>query len=175
MTNLLIGNCISLVAAVFTCASCYVRDKKRIYFYQVGQCLILAVANLFFGSYAGIVTLALCALRNYLLGIDKFGKVSCISIASLMLVIGAAINNNGAVGWIVIIANVLYTIGGYIARREITIKLNIILDLVLWIIYEILIIDIPSLIADVIGVVIAIAAVIRALSEKKNHVAESGQ
>lgn len=167
MTNLYIANGISFVAAIFTFASCYSKDTKRIYFYQVGQCLVLAVANLFFGSYAGIVTLALCALRNYLLGVDKFNKVFCISIASLMLILGALINNNGSVGWIVIGANVIYTIGGYFAKRELTIKLNIILDLVLWIIYEILIFDIPSLIADVIGVVIAIGAIVRIMKEKK--------
>lgn len=167
MTNLIIGNAISLVAAVFTFASCYSHNKKRIYFYQVGQCLILSVANLFFCSYAGIVTLALCALRNFLLGIDKFNKYFCITIAGLMLLIGAMINNNGAVGWIVISANVIYTIGGYFAKKELAIKLNIILDLVLWVIYEILITDIPSLIADVIGVVIAIVSVIRILKNNR--------
>lgn len=169
MTNLIIGNCISLVAAFFTFASCYSHRKERIYFYQVGQCLILSVANLFFGSYAGIITLALCALRNYLLGINKFGKISCITIASLMLVFGAMINNNKAVGWIVISANVIYTVWGYFARKELSIKLNIIVDLTLWIIYEILILDIPSLIADIIGVVIAAASVIRLLRQRNTE------
>ena len=172
MNNLVIGNCISLLAAVFTCASCYSHNKKRIYYYQVAQCLILSVANFFFCSYAGIITLALCALRNFLLGKDKFPKSACIIIASLMLITGMLINNNGIIGWIVISANVIYTIGGYFARRELTIKLNIILDLSLWIIYEILIIDIPSLIADSIGLVIAIIAVVRILTRKESDKGE---
>lgn len=161
MQDLVIANCISFVSALFTCASCYSHDKKRIYLYQVGQCLILAIANIFFHSYAGIVTLALCAVRNLLLAIDRFSRKSCFVIAALMLILGMALNNNGAIGWIVICANVIYTIGGYFARSELTIKINIVVDLALWIIYEILIIDIPSLIADVIGIVIAVASIIR--------------
>ena len=160
--NLIIANCISFVAAIFTCASSISKDKKRIYFYQVGQCLILAVANIFFHSYAGIITLILCAARNFLLGIDKFNKYVCISLAALMLILGLLLNNNGYIGYIVIAANVIYTIGGYIAKKEIAIKINIIIDLALWIVYEILLIDIPSLVFDVMALILAVISIFRA-------------
>lgn len=172
MQDLIIGNCISLVAALFTFASCYSHNKTRIYMYQVGQCLILAVANIFFHSYAGMITVALCAVRNLLLGLDKFSRNMCIIIAAAMLVLGMAFNNNGAIGWIVIGANVIYTVGGYIAKRELTIKINIAIDLALWIVYEILIIDIPSLIADSIGIVIAIVSIVQLLMAKKQAESE---
>lgn len=164
--NLIIANCISLIAAVFTCASSLSRHKARIYYYQVAQCLILALASFFFHSYAGIVTLILCALRNFLLGINRFGKITCAVISVLMLVLGLLFNSNGYIGYIVIGANVLYTIGGYIAKKEIAIKINIIIDLVLWIIYEILIIDIPSLIADVIALILAVVSIFVVLRSK---------
>lgn len=160
--NLIIANCISFVAAIFTCASSLSRDKKKIYFFQVGQCLILAVANIFFHSYAGIITLILCAGRNFLLGIDKFNKTICIILASSMLVLGILINNNGYTGYIVIAANVIYTIGGYIAKKEIAIKINIIIDLALWIVYELLIIDIPSLVFDAVALILAVISIFRA-------------
>lgn len=161
MPNLLIANCISFVSAIFTCLSCYFKDRKRIYYCLVGQCAALAIANIFFESYAGIVTLILCTLRNFLLAIDKYNKYTCIALAAGMLVIGAALNNMGGVGWLVIAANTIYTLGAYFARNEITIKLNIIVDLVLWIIYEIIIIDIPSLIADSVAIVIAVVTMVR--------------
>lgn len=169
MNNLLIANCISAVSAIFTCLSCYSKDKARIYYYQVGQCLALAIANIFFNSYAGIITLILCALRNFLLGKDIYNKYVCVSLAAGMLILGALLNNNGGIGWIVIVANVIYTIGGYFAKNELTIKSNIILDLILWMIYEVLIIDIPSLIADAVALIIAAASIVRYCKNHANH------
>lgn len=163
----MIANCISLVAALFTCASSISRNKVRIYYYQVVQCLVLAIASFFFHSYAGIITLLLCGLRNFLLAKERFGKITCSVIAVLMLVLGLLINNNGYIGYIVIFANVLYTIGGYIARKEIAIKINIIIDLTLWIIYEILIIDLPSLISDVVALILAVISIFVALRSGK--------
>lgn len=161
MNSLVIANGISFVAAIFTCLSCWVKEEDRIYYLQVGQCLCLSVASFFFASYAGIVTLLLCALRNFLLGKKIYGIKICVSLAFAMLVFGILVNNMGPVGYIVIAANVIYTLGAYFAKRELTIKLNIIFDLLLWIIYEILIIDIPSLISDVIAIAIAVVAIIR--------------
>lgn len=172
MNNLLIANCISAVSAMFTCLSCYSKDRARIYYYQVGQCVALAIANIFFNSYAGIITLVICALRNFLLGKNIYNKYICVSLAAGMLIFGAILNNNGAVGWIVIAANFIYTLGAYFAKNELTIKLNMILDLVLWMIYEVFIIDVPSFIADSIAVVIAIIAIIRYLRNRAKSASE---
>lgn len=169
MSNLVIANCISAVSAMFTCLSCYSKDRARIYYYQVGQCVALAIANIFFNSYAGIITLIICAVRNFLLGKDIYNKYICVSLAAGMLIFGAILNNNGGIGWIVIAANVIYTLGAYFAKNELTIKLNIILDLVLWMIYEMFIIDIPSFIADSIAVVIALISVFRYIASKKKN------
>ena len=168
MSNLLIANMISAVSAMFTCLSCYSKDRARIYYYQVGQCVALAIANIFFNSYAGIITLMLCALRNFLLAKDIYNKYICVSLAAGMLIFGALLNNNGGIGWIVIAANVIYTLGAFFAKNELTIKLNIILDLILWMIYEVFIIDIPSLIADSIAVVIAVIAIVRYCVNRTN-------
>lgn len=165
--SLIIANSISFVAAVFTCLSSLSHKRTKIYYYQVVQCVLLAVANIFFCSYAGIITLLLCALRNYLLGRNLFNKYACITIASLMLIMGLLINNNGYIGWIVIAANVIYTLGGYIARRELAIKINMIIDFSLWIIYEILIIDIPSLLFDSVSIVLAVISVISIIRSGK--------
>lgn len=85
-----------------------------------------------------------------------------------MVIFGAIFNNSGAAGWIIIAANTLYTLGAYLAKNEVLIKLNIILDLLLWIVYEIIMKDVPSFIADIIGIVVAILAIIRYFRERKN-------
>ena len=55
MSQILIGNIISFVSAMFMAASCLADTKYKIFFYQVLECLVLAVASVFFGSLAGAV------------------------------------------------------------------------------------------------------------------------
>lgn len=159
--NLITGNCISFAAALFTAKSSLADDRRHIYLYQVAQCLLLAAASIFFNSYAGIVTLLICALRNYLAAYDKLSRGLTVLCAALMLVLGLMLNNRGITGRIVIAANVIYTIGMHFAVKELSIKLNIILNLTLWIVYEILIVDIPSIIADAIGLGSAVYSLLR--------------
>lgn len=168
--GLLIGNGISLIAAVFTAKSSWARDNRHIYLYQVAQCLLLALASLFFGSYAGIVTLLACALRNYLASMGKLDGRMVLLCLFLVTVPGIAVNNRGAVGLIVITANVLYTLGMYLARGEKTVKCNIMLNLVLWMIYEALIVDIPSFTADGIALFTAAASLLRSKKDRPKEV-----
>lgn len=156
--NLLIGNAISLAAAFFTARSSWAKDRWHIYIYQVLQCLLLAVASIFFQSYAGVVSLLGCALRNYLAALDKLNQKTILLCLLLVLVPAVLLNNRGYIGWIVIAANVLYTLGMYAAKTELTIKINMIVNLILWIVYEILIVDIPSVLADSVGLVTAAAS-----------------
>ena len=61
-TNLIIGNSISFVAALFMAASCCVNDRHRVFLLQAVECALLCVASIFFGSWSGITTLALGVL-----------------------------------------------------------------------------------------------------------------
>lgn len=166
-TTLIIANAISFISALFTFAASWSKNERRIYWYQVGQCFVLTLAYLFFGSYAGIATLLLCTLRNVLLAVGKYNKAWCIGLAASTVICGAIVNNNGAIGWIIIAANTLYTVGAFFAKNEMLIKINIIVDLGLWMVYEVFMKDIPSLIADGIGIVVAIAAIIRYFRARK--------
>lgn len=154
--NLFIGNAISLSAAYFTARSSWAKDRWHIYIYQVVQCLLLAAASIFFASYAGVVSLLGCALRNYLAALDRLNKKTTLLCLLLVLIPAVVLNNRGYIGWIVIAANVLYTAGMYAAKTELTIKVNMIVNLILWIVYELLIIDIPSVAADGVGLVMVI-------------------
>lgn len=165
--NLLIGNGISLIAAVFTAKSSWAKDTWHIYIYQVVQCLLLALASVFFQSWAGIVSLLGCALRNYFAAIGRLDKKLTFLCLLLVLVPGILLNNRGYIGWIVLAANGVYTLGVYLARKELAIKLNMILNLALWMLYELLITDIPSLIADGIGLGAAVLSVARIAFEGK--------
>ena len=168
MTFLIIGNIISCIGAIFTGLSSWARKREKIYLYQTYQCLLLALASVFFQSWTGIATLLLCALRNILTAKQKLTlRISVIMIIALVF-ISIFINNRGTVGWIVTIATVIYTIGAYAFKSEFWIKINCLVNLVLWIIYDTLIWDFSSLIMDSIVLVVLFIAIIRIIREKNN-------
>lgn len=150
-TNWLIGNGISLAAAVFTAKSSWARERRKIYGYQIVQCLLLALASVFFGSYAGIVSLLVCALRNYLAAVNQLdGKMTALCLA-LIVIPGLLVNNNGWIGLLLLATNAGYTLGMFLCTGERAIKWNILVNLFLWIVYECWIGDLPSIVADGIG------------------------
>lgn len=161
MTNLLIGNLISLIAVWFTAMSSWSKDRRKIYLYQVGQCLLLALASVFFRSYAGIATLLVCAWRNYLASQNRLTKVWAVICLGLIVFFGLLVNNRGLIGQLLVVTNVIYTLGVFYTKRELSIKCNMILNMTLWMIYEIFIVDIPSAIADLVGIVTAVASLLR--------------
>lgn len=161
MTNLLIGNLISLIAVWFTAMSSWSKDRRKIYLYQVGQCLLLALASVFFRSYAGIATLLVCAWRNYLASRNRLTKVWAVICLGLIVFFGLLVNNRGLIGQLLVVTNVIYTLGVFYTKRELSIKCNMILNMTLWMIYEIFIVDIPSAIADLVGIVTAVASLLR--------------
>ena len=158
---MLIGNCISFAGAFFTLLSAWSRDRKRIYLYQAAQCLLLAVANIFFASVSGVTTCALCAVRNCLLACDRFTARSCAVFVVAVAALGLYTNNRGLAGLLPIVATVLYTLGCFFAKRTKAIKLNMIVNLVLWAAYDLLVGDFVSAAVDSASAVTALASILR--------------
>ena len=158
---LLIGNLISFAAACFTLASAWSGNRKRIYLYQALQCVLLAVANIFFSSISGVTTYAICAVRNVLLAYDRFTARLCMIFVACVGVIGLAVNNRGFVGLIPVFTTALYTVICLYAKRRVAIKTNIIATLSLWAVYDILISDYVSFAVDTGSAVVAVFSLLR--------------
>lgn len=161
MSSIAIGNIISLFAAIFTLASAWSTEKKRIYLYQTVQCLIMAVANIFFASVSGVTTFVLCAVRNLLVAYGRFNKRLCIVFVAAVAVLGITANNRGAIGLIPVATTVLYTVLCFYAQRPKAIKLNIFANLSLWALYDILILDYVSFAVDTGSALAALLSLFR--------------
>ena len=111
-------------------------NRKRIYLYQAIQCLLHAVANIFFLSLSGVTTFLLCAVRNLLVSYDRFTKKLCIVFVVSVAAVGLAANNRGLTGLRPVLTTALYTVVCLYARRTKAIKLNIMSNLMLWAVYE---------------------------------------
>lgn len=167
MCSTLTGNIISFAAACFTFASAWSGDRKRIYLYQAVQCLLLSAANIFFFSISGVTTYLICALRNVLLAYDRYTARLCILFVAGVSLIGLAVNNRGFIGLIPVITTVLYTVFCFYAKRRVAIKMNMMVNLVLWAVYDLLISDYVSFAVDTGS---AAAAVISMLRWRKKHI-----
>ena len=166
LNALIVGNCCSFLAACFTLASAWSRDRKRIYLYQAAQCLILAAANVFFASVSGTTTLVLCALRNCLIAYNRFTPRRCVVFVAAVTLLGLSANSRGFVGLLPVVTTAVYTVGCLRAQSERAIKLNLILNLVLWAVYDIIILDLVSFAVDTVS---AAAATISLLKNRKTH------
>ena len=158
---LLAGNCISFLAACFTAAASWSKEKKHIYLYQSVQCFLLAIANIFFASLSGSLTLFLCGVRNLLTAYDRFTARLCGIFLILIIVPGFLSNNRGIIGILPVFTTVIYTVGCLYLKSENKIKGNIIVNLLLWSVYDILILDLVSFGVDMVSAFIAVISLFR--------------
>ena len=167
LNAVIVGNICSFFAACFTVASAWSRDRKRIYLCQAAQCFILAAANIFFASVSGTTTLFLCALRNCLIAYDRFTPRRCLIFVLSVAAVGLAANNSGLIGLIPVVTTAVYTVGCLYAMSTRAIKLNLILNLVLWAIYDVIILDLVSFAVDTVSAVMAAISLIRVNKAQK--------
>ena len=172
---LLFGNIVSFAAACFTVASAWSRDRRRIYLYQAGQCLLLAFANILFGSVSGVTTFALCTARNLLLAYDRFTPRRCWFFVSAVALLGLFANNRGAVGLIPVVTTALYTVVCLYAKRTRDIKLNLIVNLLLWAVYDFFILDLVSCAVDAVSAGTAVVSLFRAQDSRSMSEAETSK
>ena len=172
---LLFGNIVSFAAACFTVASAWSRDRRRIYLYQAGQCLLLAFANILFGSVSGVTTFALCTARNLLLACDRFTPRRCWFFVTAVAALGLFANNRGAVGLIPIVTTALYTVVCLYAKRTRDIKLNLVVNLLLWAIYDFFILDLVSCAVDAVSAGTAAVSLFRVQDSRSISEAETSK
>lgn len=163
MNDIIIGNVISIGSACFTAASSWTISKQKSYMYQVFQCLTLAVASVFFHSWSGVTTLILCAIRNYLVSKDLFKGKIVVVVLAILVGLGILVNNRGIVGWLVIMATFVYTIGSCKAVRPLAVKGNITFNCAMWALYDFLILDLVSGVVDVMATVLTLVSILRLL------------
>lgn len=167
MSYLIIANILSFITACFTVAASWTKDPRQTYWYQAAQCLVYAVACYFFGVYASILMMLINASRNALIGAGKYTKGWCALFCTAAVVLGLWINDGSAAGYLTIFITFYYTLFSYLLKTPIAVKVNVAIDLALWIIYDLMVIDISSTIVDVVGVVVAIVTIFRILKSRE--------
>ncbi|GAA6295465.1 hypothetical protein F220043C3_38990 [Enterocloster asparagiformis] len=171
-TNLIIGNSISFVAALFMAASCCVNDRHRVFLLQAVECALLCVASIFFGSWSGITTLALSATRNYLVSKDKFNQNLMVLFLVLVVVFGVWANNRGLIGLIPVVATVEYTICCHYVKEIKAVKCSIFVNTFLWVFYSFAIMDFSTGFTDATVLIIDAVSLARLRAGEKKQATE---
>lgn len=165
MSNYAIATCLSFITACFTFAASWTKDPSRTYMYQVGQCLVYSVAAYFYGVYPCIIMMLINGLRNYLIAKEKYKAVYCIIFSALALVLGLWTNTSGIIGLLTVFATIQYSVCSYYLKNDIWVKINVAVNLMIWLCYDILVRDIFSGCMDSIGTVLAVITVFRILKD----------
>ena len=153
MTNIIIGNIISFVGAIFLSTSCVLKNRKLIFYFQAINCFILAVASVFFNAYAGIATLIISGMRNIIVAHDKYNAKLMYVFLILTFIIGIATNNRGLIGLIPVIATIQYTICLKVFKTLMLTRISIWVNTALWVVYSFIIMDYSTCFMDSISLV----------------------
>lgn len=159
--NYYIACSLSGVTAVFTMLSAWTPDKRKSFFFQVGQCLAYAAASWFYGVYPAVVSMIVCAVRNYLVAKEKYTVRSAAVLTVLAGVIGLAANTSGFIGLLPVAATMEYGIFLCLFQSQAGSKANNLANLLLWVVYDFLIRDFINFSVDGISSVFAVLSMIR--------------
>ncbi|MCF0134030.1 MAG: YgjV family protein [Blautia sp.] len=180
MNRILIGNAISFVAAIALLMGCIVESPKKVYLLQVVENAVLCLSSIVFGSWTGLSTLSLSIIRSVLLMKNKYDKKWMVILSALIVVFGAYLNEMGLIGWLPILATVQWSVCSYYARKIIPIKIGMLVNILMWMVYFFAIWDFSSGIAQIITAGICTVSIIKLTIQKKkgsnaeNYPAEDG-
>lgn len=162
---ILVGNIISFIAALFMIASCLMKKREGVYGLQFVQCTLLSISSWFLNSYSGIISNFISGLQNLFAAKGLFTKRIMLLFLGIAVIMGTTVNNRGIIGLMPISANVLYAVCCYKLKRISDIKVGISINLIIWVIYSLCILDFPTAVSDGLAFVLNTIAVFKLKNE----------
>ena len=161
MDRIVIGNMVSMLASVFLILSCWVNTKKSAYLFQILEAVTLCVSAVFFQAWTQLTTLALSALRNYLVMTERYDRKMMWIFSALVVVFGLAANNLGWLGILPVAATVILAICNYYLQDIMAIKWSFLFNCVLWGIFGFAIRDYVSGVTQAVTCCIGLVSIVR--------------
>lgn len=153
---LVFGEIFSFLAAICLAYSTFSKKKDKMIFWQIIDSLFNSISNVFLLSYSGCITNIFTLLRNYLTYKGKFNKKCLIIIMMLLIFLGICFNNKGFIGILPIIASIEYTIFMYKTKTVNKLRIGLIINLIMWGVYDFYIKSYPMFAMDMIIIVLSL-------------------
>jgi hypothetical protein len=165
MTTVIIGNAIGFVASVLMVATGFIAKKKNILFVQTIQIGLQVLSNLVLKGFPGAVSNGLGFIRNIVCYKEKLNLFWKIFLTAATIIITAAFNNLGIIGFLPVISAVVY-IWLMNTKNVIHFKLLIIFTSVMWMTYELNIMLYTSAVFNFMTIIANIVSIIRIKMKK---------
>jgi hypothetical protein len=160
-TNEILSLLFSTIGALLLAYSTFAKNKSKMMYVQVADCSFNALACLFAGGYSGCVTCVLCGIRNCFNAKKKMPVWLLVVFCVLFLTTGIIFNQAGIIGWLPIIASLQYTICTAISNSTQKLRVIIIINTGLWLIYYIVMHLYPSICMAIIIIIASTFNLIR--------------
>ena len=148
--SFIIGNFFSLLSAICTLISVTMHNKKRLIQVQTIGIFFYIFTNIFLHTYTALVSILIALIRNILSHKNLLTKKILFVLCLTLILYGIHINNLGIMGFLPIIAIVIYSIMVYITKNEQQMRYAVILNMTLWFIQNMYIKAYPSAITNIL-------------------------
>lgn len=127
------------------------KTKKETFVCQIFDTVFNTIANLLFKGYSGMITNLISLIRNILVFKNCINKWIQIILIILLFIIGSITNNRGLIGYFPIIASIEYILIACQVKSMIKlVKISLLINVILWGIYNLVIGAYLMLIIDII-------------------------
>ena len=149
--SVVIGNIISLLASVLMTYSGYIKSKGKFLIVQIIQMSLSALSNFILGGITGTIINLVNIIRNVLCYKNKLNKYSIILILTLSISLSLYFNNLSFIGLLPLLSTILYTTLMNIKDIK-KFKYLTIITMLLWLIYDICIMNYVSALFDLLTI-----------------------
>lgn len=166
-TYLIVGNLLSLLAALCVAVSVIKKNKSDLILWQLWSILISGFSCLALMAYAALITCIMDFIRNALAYKNKLNSQITALLVVLCIIFGWWINNLGIIGILAITASAGYTIFMHITKNEQQMRWALVFNQSLWLIHDSYIQAYP---AAITALVLSVWTLIQIFKNRKSSV-----
>lgn len=152
MNTIVIGNIVALIAAAISVFTGIIKNKKKILYVQTIQYITYSIANLILGGFSGVIANLISIFRNILCYKEKLNKIMITLIILSSIILTLLFNNLGFIGLLPLFNSIFYTLFINI-KDEFKFKLLILIQTILWLIYDLTIKSYASAIFEIFTII----------------------
>lgn len=174
--TIIIGNVLALISKGFMILSFHKKTKKGIMGFQIFDGIFNLLSLLVLKGYSGVTTVIVSLTRNMLTYVNeckhiKNKKLLLFEMVALLIVnntLGLICNNRGYWGLLPLVASTIYTMSLFLSNNAIFIKKILLINLILWTIYNFVVNNFVGGLMSVIGIVNIIISLYRTHKDNKS-------
>lgn len=165
----IIGNIIAFIASILMIIVSYIKNKKNIIKLQTIQMSLFVLSNFILGGITGAIINTTNVIRNILCYNEKLTTKMIIILNIIMIILSLLFNNLSIIGWLPVIASIIYTCFVN-TKNVIHLKLLIIMTTIAWAIYDITIKSYASVIFNVFSFITCVFSIFQIKFKKTKKI-----